>query len=323
MSQALETPVLLVVFNRLENTLRVLEAIRAARPRRLYISADGPRADRPGEAERCQAVREAVTRAVDWDCDLRTRFLEANVGCGLGPSTAIGWLFEHEEQGIILEDDCLPQEGFFAFCEQMLERYAHDSRVMHVAATNHRLEGKGRPDGYFFSRLPGSWGWATWRRAWAFFDYDMASYPDFVARDDFRQAYPDPRWQAIMRRKFDKGYRKEIEGVWDYQWQYAVAANGGLAVAPHANMVRNIGFDGQASHTSQMPKPYGKVTFEPARFPLVHPGRVFPSLDADLELLRQWGALGPEPDPCRECLKRRLPEPLKRLARGLRKLTRR
>src|SRR5688572_19229846 len=131
----LQTPVLFIVFSRPSTTKRVFEAIRRARPSKLYVAADGPRAEKEGEAERCAIVRKLATE-VDWDCEVRTLFQEKNLGCGLGPMSAINWFFEHETEGIIIEDDCLPSASFFPYCAEILERYRDDTRVMAVAGNN-------------------------------------------------------------------------------------------------------------------------------------------------------------------------------------------
>ncbi|HEY3387536.1 MAG TPA: hypothetical protein VGK46_13560, partial [Saprospiraceae bacterium] len=160
----LHTAVLLVIFNRPQTTRLVFEAIRKAKPPRLYVAADGPRIGVDSDIFNCREAREII-KGVDWDCELKTYFREEDLGCGLGPSTAFSWFFEHEEEGIILEDDCLPSQNFFWFCEELLERYRHDNRIMHVGGNNF-LNGwqKDNDYSYYFSRSGHIWGWATWRR---------------------------------------------------------------------------------------------------------------------------------------------------------------
>src|SRR4051812_29566436 len=172
----LHTPVLFVIFNRPETTRQVFEAIRTAKPSRLYIAADGPRKNKPGEDQKCQEAREIV-KAVDWDCEVKTLFSKENLNCGRGPATAFTWFFEHEEEGIILEDDCLPTQSFFRFCQELLERYRYDYRVMHIGGNNF-LNGWQRDQdySYYFSLSGHIWGWATWRRAWQMFDYKLSLY---------------------------------------------------------------------------------------------------------------------------------------------------
>ena len=170
------TPVLFIIFNRVETTKRVFEAIRNVRPLKLYVAADGPRPGNDADKVNCDEVRKIIDD-VDWPCEIKTLFQDQNLNCGRAPSTAITWFFEHEEEGIILEDDCLPSTSFFRFCHELLAYYRHDNRVMHIGGNNF-LEGWQKdPDySYYFSRSGHIWGWATWRRAWQTFDFDMLLY---------------------------------------------------------------------------------------------------------------------------------------------------
>ncbi len=168
----LGTPVLFLIFNRPDTTTRVFEAIREARPSRLYVAADGPRADKEGEAQRCLETRK-ITEAVDWPCEVRRLYREENLGCKLAVSSAITWFFTHEEEGIILEDDCLPDQSFFPFCAAMLERYRDDGRIMMVLGTSLLPPGGGPDADYLFTQYFLIWGWATWRRAWEKYDIEM------------------------------------------------------------------------------------------------------------------------------------------------------
>ena len=168
----MNSAVLFVIFNRPETTARVFEAIRSARPPRLYVAADGPRTSRSGEADRCRLVREIASR-VDWTCELHTLFREANLGCKLGVSGAIDWFFQSETEGIILEDDVVPLASFFGLCDELLETYRDDPKVFAVSGCN-LVSSVYRPNhSYFFSRYCHVWGWATWRRAWEHYDVPM------------------------------------------------------------------------------------------------------------------------------------------------------
>ncbi|MCU0355758.1 MAG: nucleotide-diphospho-sugar transferase, partial [Cytophagales bacterium] len=170
----------MIVFNRPQTTERVFSAIRKVRPQKLYVAADGPRADKADEAEKTRLTREIATR-VDWDCEVKTLFRDENVGCGLGPATAISWLFEQEERGIILEDDCQPSESFFLFCEEVLKRYESDNRVMQVSGMNPLGDWCHDPDyDYYFSEAGITWGWATWRRAWRSYDYYVPNFKEML-----------------------------------------------------------------------------------------------------------------------------------------------
>ena len=273
------TPVLLLVFNRPDTTRRVLDALRPLRPRHLYVAADGPRPHRPADASLCQQVRELVKAAVDWPCELRTLFQDQNLNCGLGPATAISWFFGHESEGIILEDDCLPTADFFPFCQQLLARYRHDERVMHIGGNNFSADARHTPaegaDSYYFSGQVNSWGWATWRRAWHQFDFQLTLWPELRRRGLLRHLYPS----ALERRYWLPRFRALYEApqppdIWDYQWHFAVAAHSGLCIVPAVNLVRNIGFGEAATHTHDAADSFADVPTTALRWPLHHPPAV-------------------------------------------------
>lgn len=244
----LPVPVLFLVFNRPNLTKVVFEEIRKAKPKFLYVAADGPRENVESDADDCARTREIVSH-IDWDCDLKTFFREKNQGCKKAVSAAITWFFDHVEKGIILEDDCLPAQSFFSFCRDMLDQYENDERIMQISGTN--LRGKWRDDmlDYFFSYYGGIWGWASWRRAWKFFDVDMQAWNDPRSAESIQNVLAN-RKQFVTRRKvFESVYRGEID-TWDYQWSYARLINSGLSLVPSRNLISNIGFNQQATHTT-------------------------------------------------------------------------
>src|SRR5215831_3805810 len=158
----MRTPVALIIFNRPDVTERVFAEIAHARPRKLLVIADGPRFNRPGEAEKCTATRAIIDR-VNWECEVLKNYSDVNLGCGGRESSAMIWIFEQAEEAIILEDDTLPQPTFFRFCEELLEKYRDDERVMHISGDNWLFGQKRISDSYFFSHYCLSWGWASWR----------------------------------------------------------------------------------------------------------------------------------------------------------------
>jgi len=255
--EPLNTAVLFLVFNRPDATAQVFEAIRQARPPRLYVAADGPRVGREGEAGRVAAVREIAT-AVDWPCEVKTLFRDKNLGCKYAVSGAITWFFEQEKQGIILEDDCLPHPEFFRFCEAMLERYERDERVWMITGNNFQ-GGRRRGDAsYYFSKYSHIWGWATWRRAWSQYDAEIQFWPEWRDSDDWIAAVPD----AVERRYWTKILNTEYSGgvdTWDYQWQAVLFRNRGLSVVPNVNLVSNIGFGSSATHTTSEKSPFANL----------------------------------------------------------------
>jgi hypothetical protein len=290
MAAPLETPVAFLVFNRPDTTARVLGAIRAARPRKLLVIADGPRPDRPGEAERCAAVRALVDQ-VDWPCEVKRSFSDVNLGCGRRISSGLAWVFAEEERAIVLEDDCLPHPDFFPFCERLLDRYADDERVAMIGGTNFLLdELRDLPSSYFFSRYFAIWGWATWRRAWARYDFRMSHWPALREVGALATLYRQPFMQAHMARVFDLVHGGEID-TWDVQWFHACLFDNGLSVTPRANLVSNIGHVG--THTSDDRSNHDLPVFGLGAGELVAPPLVFPERRYDEEMFRRQFAPKP------------------------------
>jgi hypothetical protein len=243
----LQTAVLFIVFNRPETTARVFEAIRAASPRRLYIAADGPRTGNTSDQQRCAQVRDIVSN-VNWPCDVRTRFLETNLGCRLAVSKAISWFFENEELGIILEDDTLPSESFFLYAQSLLERYVDDERIFMVSGYNNFEMWRAEQCHYFFSLIGSIWGWGSWRRAWQHYDIEMKRFDEFYSANMFQCLFgrlPGERRAATLKKA------KSVEfGTWDYQWSLARHMNSGLSCVPSRSLISNIGFGPDATHTT-------------------------------------------------------------------------
>jgi hypothetical protein len=256
-----------LVFNRPDLTARVFARIAAARPRTLLVVADGPRHtdDRP----LCEAVRRLLER-VDWPCDMRRNYADANLGCRRRIASGLDWVFREVEEAVILEDDCLPDPTFFAFCAELLERYRHDGRIMHIGG-NTFVRRPHTPYSYYFSRYPHIWGWATWRRAWQYYDLEMKTWPRFKAEGRMAQVTGDPREQEDYARLFDSMHAGRIN-TWDYAWNYACWAQSGLAIAPSRNLVSNIGFRPDATHVGEQTRVANLPTYALAS--LRHPPEV-------------------------------------------------
>ncbi|MFH5805190.1 glycosyltransferase family 2 protein [Alienimonas sp. DA493] len=245
-----------LIFNRPEVTARVFERIRQARPERLFVVADGPRPNRPGEAERVAAAR-AATESIDWPCHVVRDYSEVNLGCGKRVSSGITGVFEQVEEAIILEDDCLPHPSFFNYCTALLERYRDDERVMCVSGDNFQngVE-RGEPGaGYYFSKYPHIWGWATWRRTWRHYELNIPYWPEIRDRGLLAAACPDPAERAYWSANFDRIYRGELD-TWDYSLVLSVWMQGGLTALPNVNLVSNIGFGADATHTQGEASPF-------------------------------------------------------------------
>lgn len=278
-TRPLESPVLFIVFNRPDTTRIVFQAIRAARPPRLYVAADGPRGDVEDDARKCLEVRRTFDQ-VDWPCAVHFLYREKNLGCGVALSSALTWFFSAEPEGIVLEDDCLPSQSFFWYCQELLERYRHDTRIMHIGGNNF-LNGWRRSQrySYYFSRNGHIWGWATWRRAWQYYDLYLSLFPELKAAGFFDHFFLNPLEKFYRLRKFDRISRGHID-TWDYQWDFARYIHSGFAVVPQKNLVRNLGFGAGATHTTGG-GPYSKLEAEEVEFPLRHPDHVLRNVDCD------------------------------------------
>lgn len=252
-----QNAVLMLVFNRPDVTEQVFQAVRNARPPRLYVAADGPRPGRPQDEETTALVRE-VFKQVDWPCEVHTRFLTENLGCRNAVSSAIDWFFSKEEQGIVLEDDVLPSPAFFSYCDTMLERYKHDERVFSVVGNNLVEPWYQHPESYFFSKVFFVWGWASWRRAWQHYDVNMAAWSNTRLQVNALPYKPNQKlhhayWDLV----FDLAFKNQIS-TWDHQWTFAHWENDAVCVTPANNLVRNIGFGADATHTSGSDPEYVK-----------------------------------------------------------------
>lgn len=276
----LEMPVLFMVFNRLDTTQQVFEQIKLARPPRLYVAADGARVNREGELGKTQIVREYILNNIDWDCEVKTLFREKNLGCKMAVSSAITWFFEHEPQGIILEDDCKPCQSFFWFCEAMLNKYKDDKRVWLVSGDNFQ-EGVKRGDGdYYFSKLTHIWGWATWADRWQVYDVNLASFDRFKAQDGIKNVFSIDAEQNFWLETLQKVKDGKID-TWDYQWSYCVFSNNGLCVLPNQNLIQNIGFGVDATHTFDLESKLANMETHEMIFPIKHPSFILANKPAD------------------------------------------
>lgn len=271
-------PILFNVFNRPDQTKRVFKMIRKIQPKILYLKADGPREGVLSDYGKCREVRNIIQQ-IDWDCELHTLFYETNLGCRVAMSAGIDWFFSQVDEGIILEDDCLPDITFFNFCRELLERYRHDERVMMISGDNFLFGRKKLPASYYFSRYGQIWGWATWRRAWAHYDVEMSAFPQFKKDGLISGLIPNPREQRHWMYHFEETYEKRID-TWDYQWTLTLLTRHGLAATPAVNLVSNIGFNSQATHTKNRRDRLSNIRTGQIR-KVTHPAEVVRDEEAD------------------------------------------
>jgi hypothetical protein len=282
-----QTPVALIIFNRPHTTERVFAEIAQAKPPKLFVIADGPRPDRLGEAEKCVATRAIIDR-VDWECEVFKNYSEVNLGCGRRPATGISWVFEQVEEAIILEDDCVPHPTFFRFCEELLERYRDDERVMHIAGNNFQFGRRRTPFSYFLSWHNICWGWASWRRAWQHFDMGVKLWPPFRDTSWLLDIVGDARAAQYWQKVFDQAYASKgnVE-YWDYQWTFTCWAQNGLSILPNTTLISNIGFGEGATHTKSSRDIRRNLPTTEMSFPLRHPPYVVRNREADQFFIEQ------------------------------------
>lgn len=274
-----DVPVLIIAWRR-PNTLRqLIDALRTVAPSKLFIACDGANPERPGEKEKVSATRTVIENEIDWPCKIKRLYFDVNQGCSEGPIRAITWFFENVKEGIILEDDCVPHQDFFAYCAELLDRYRLDSRVWCISGNNYLCSSIPMNSSYFFSRYTLTWGWATWKDRWQEFDPLLLRWP--LLRDSglLPQIFDNPYEAAYWAEVFERTYRRD-ESItwWDYQWLFAALSRGALTATPVSNLVSNIGFGEDATHTLNPNTPIQPVL---PLGPITHPDFVVRHRDAD------------------------------------------
>ena len=277
----MNTAVLLLIFNRPHLVQRVFDAIRKAKPLKLFVMADGPRTGNPQDIQKCNAARMIINQ-VDWECEVKTLFFDENHGCGRAVMEGLNWFFNNVEQGIILEDDCLPDESFFLFCDDLLNYYKNDPRVMHINGNNFNTKTfTPSSASYHFGSYPQAWGWASWRRAWKYFDFDIAKWPEIKKK----KLLTNMNWswyeRFIQKKKYNDQYNSNRHDIWDYQWHLAVFSNNGLTIVPKINLISNIGFGKDATHTKEYRKSCTEIETGTIKFPLQHPVKLIADKNVD------------------------------------------
>jgi hypothetical protein len=280
----MKTPVALFIFNRPETTAQVFAAIRQARPPQLLVVADGPRGDRPEDLQKCADARQIIA-GVDWPCEVLTDYAEENMGCMQRMFSGLNWVFSLVPEAIILEDDCLPHPSFFPFCEELLERYRHDSRIGIISGQN-SLRGYRRcADSYYYAQIPYIWGWATWRRTWDAYDFQMQLWPQIRdggwLQDIFRNNQIASAWQSTLEHNYSGFFN-----AWDYQLTFASLINNWLNPTANVNLVSNIGFGADATNTQENDSVFANLTAQEMMFPLKHPIAFAPDIISERRVFK-------------------------------------
>lgn len=262
-----KSPILFLIFNRPLQTNVVFEEIKKVKPLKLYLCADGPRINNKSDQVKCNEVRKIVQK-IDWDCEYHVLFRDENLGCKQSVSKGIDWFFENEEEGIIIEDDIVPNETFFRFCDEMLDLYRNEKKISSICGfnpiqNNNNIEKK---TSYFFSRYNDIWGWATWKRSWMLYDKDLKSWPLNKGKIFETEKNRFHYWNNI----FKNVYLGKID-TWDHQWTYTGILNNTYCIIPCVNLIENIGFDIDATHTKIKDGKLSEVKSKNLDFPLSHP----------------------------------------------------
>ncbi len=290
MEYCTKNAVLFIIFNRPEQAFRVFNAIRRAKPKRIYIAADAPRKSVESDAMLCASCR-SVIELVDWDCEVKTLFPEENLGSHTAIPNAIDWFFRHEEQGMVLEDDCLPNSGYFYFCDMLLDRYKNNSKVWWINGSNLGMNAGARKADYGFTMYPISWGWASWRRAWRKFDRGMGSYKGSASVKELSYLSGKPYiyklyWMSVFR------YAKKIPN-WDYRWIYTCWRHEVISCVPSVNLISNIGFGGDATHPTKNNDPLANIQLVEFNECIKHPSVVRRSSEIDSYFDQNLYEIGP------------------------------
>lgn len=276
--QSFDVPILVLIFNREAKSRVLLDRIREIKPKELFISADGPRGDRLGEKEICERTRNVFSH-IDWNCKVHRLFRQENLGCKKAVHGGISWFFEHVSQGIILEDDCIPDSSFFPFCKELLSKYKDHHQITHITAHN-PLGDMDMTESYFFSKQVLVWGWATWRRAWKSIDINLEKLQPFLEQNRMDEYLPSKNAQKYIVEKWQAAASGQLNS-WAYPWAFSSFQQKGLAIIPKNNLIHNIGFDEEATNTFKA-KP--NIVKSPLHFPLKHPTQIQSDENVDLNI---------------------------------------
>jgi acetyltransferase-like isoleucine patch superfamily enzyme len=272
-----DTPILYLIFNRPDLTKITFPSICKIKPKFIFIAADGPRIGNNNDEINCKLVREYVLAKIDWDCEVHTLFRDQNLGCGKAVSSAITWFFDHVDNGIILEDDCVPNQSFFKFCEVLLDKHKHNDKIMHISGNSFLSNYTGN-NSYYFSKFPFIWGWATWKRAWNKYNYMYHHLGNVERNQIIDKNFENPLIAKYWKITFENHLKENINITWDYQWFFSIWKANGIVILPKFNLVRNIGFGRDATHTNIDYTNLHNYISKDLKFPLNHPNKIEKSI---------------------------------------------
>lgn len=281
----LNIPVMICTFTRLDSVKKVLESVSRVKPPRLYLVSDGPRENHPDDKEKIDAVHDYIESHIDWDCEIFKNYAEKNLGCGRRMPTGVSWVFEHEDKAIFFEDDCVADLSFYKYAQELLEKYENNEEVFLISGNNQMAYIDTMEDSYGFSKQADIWGWASWKRAWDKYDWDIKSWPDNRNNPCWKKYYTQKtrwffaaQWDLLLKHGYD---------AWDYQFTYCLGVNNAYCIIPKVNMVANEGFNNDGStHTSKQPE-WMDQTSKAMDFPMKHPKEVVWCEKYDSEFMKR------------------------------------
>lgn len=273
-------------YSRADNLRRILTQVATYRPQRLYLISDGPRKDRPQDAEPCKLARRVAEESITWSCEVRKNYSPENLGPKERIVSGINWVFQQEKSAIFLEDDTIPDPTFFPFCETLLNHYREDQRIMLIGGSNPLAGRVSCPESYLFSRYFQIWGFATWKRTWDKYDVNMTQWPKLRNENAINAFYPQPAMLKWMSRMFDSTFDGHTV-TWDVQLFFACLFNNGLTIVPSHNLISNIGYEGFHASSStdcrNMGLPVASIDWQN----LKHPRYTSPSFEYDDLFIRE------------------------------------
>lgn len=274
-----QTPILIIVFNRPKKAQALIESLSKIKPRKLYVAADGPRNET--DKIQCDQVKEIVEN-INWECDVHKKYSQINLGLSQNMEEAIDWLFSENETGIIFEDDCIPNEDFFRFANEMLERYKDNEDIMLISGTNYQQGHRRGNASYFFSKYSRIWGWATWRRSWSLYRKGAYGMDEFIKNNELNDIFPDKKESGFWLKAFTNPYTDrngKTRLTWATTWHYSVLKNRGLTIVPNVNLVQNIGYGEDSTHTRGSGRGWSFKTEKLGE--IIHPDKIEVNEEAD------------------------------------------
>jgi hypothetical protein len=261
--------VLIIIFNRPQFVKKLIGILSQVQPSTIYVVADGPREGEIEDITNCFNARNEIDK-IDWKCQIKKKYSDKNLGCGINPSDGITWALNQSDEIIILEDDCMPSIDFFRYCDELLDFYRKNQRVMMISGNNHTLGKFDFKYSYEFSHHTQTYGWATWSSAWNKYDFNIAKWAEVRELGWLEDLTGSRNAAKYWFKIFDMCYKNELPSAWDYQWTFCCWINRGVNIIPKENLVTNVGFTVDGTHEVDPEHPISEVPIKPLNFPLAH-----------------------------------------------------